>query len=602
MKRPKAQIERLIRGAMGEIKADLIVTGGKLVNVYSGEILEGMEIAVLDGRICYVGPSAAYARGEKTEMLDARGLHISPGFIDAHTHIGHFCRPYEYLQAYLPHGTTALVASCDEPATVFGFKGVKLFLDEVEAHPLRVYTVISMVAPQDPLLCSTQSLSQSEVAEGLDDPRVLGLGEIVSWLRLLQGDQELLERIEMALQRGQIIHGHTAGARDQKLCAIAAAGISSCHEPINESDVLQRLRSGYWVMLREGSFRRDLEGTLKTVVARGLNTQRLILVTDGMSPDDVASDGHMDFVVRRAIELGLSPMQAIQAATLNPATYSGLEQELGGIAPGRYADIAFLEGLNTVRVHSTMIGGEVLAKEGKSLVTPRPVTWPEETVRCLRLPSISLGAVSLSNLSPTISPASFRIPCPAPRAKIRVMEMLSQNITAETIMDVAPRDGALQADSSRDLLKVAVFERHRPSGGVALGFLKGLGASVGAVGTTTNLDENTLLIAGSNDEEMALCANLLIEAGGGMAVVDRGEVIEKIDFPVGGVFSLRPWQEVGKGLGLIHRCLRERGSLFSKPIYALMFLTFVTLPALRITARGLVAVKERRVVPLLVEG
>ncbi len=307
-----------------------------------------------------------------------------------------------------------------------------------------------------------------------------------------------------------------------------------------------------------------------------------------MSPDDVASDGHMDFVVRRAIELGLSPMQAIQAATLNPATYSGLEQELGGIAPGRYADIAFLEDLNTVRVHSTMIGGEVLAKEGKSLVSPRPVTWPEETVRCLRL-------------SPIILPASFRIPCPLPRARIRVMELLSQNITAETIMDVAPRDGALQADSSRDLLKVAVFERHRPSGGVALGFLKGLGASVGAVGTTTNLDENTLLIAGSNDEEMALCANLLIEAGGGMAVVDRGEGIEKIDFPVGGVFSLRPWQEGGKGLGLIHRCLRERGSLFSKPIYALMFLTFVTLPSLRITARGLVNAKERKLVSLFAE-
>lgn len=578
-----------MRGALGEIKADLIVTGGKLVNVYSGEILEGMEIAVLDGRICYVGPSAAHTRGEKTEIFDARGLYISPGFIDAHTHIGHFCRPYEYLQAYLPHGTTALVASCDESATVFGFKGVKLFLDEVEAHPLRVFTVISMVAPQDPLLCSTQSLSQAEVAEGLEDPRVIGLGEIVAWLRLLQGDQELLERIEMALQRGKIIHGHTAGARDQKLCAIAAAGISSCHEPINESDVLQRLRSGYWVMLREGSFRRDLEGTLKTVVARGLNTQRLILVTDGMAPDDVAADGHMDFVVRCAIELGLSPMQAIQAATLNPATYSGLEQEIGGIAPGRYADLVFLEDIEEMRVRLTMIGGKVIAKQGESLVPARPITWPEETVRCLRI-----GA--------NVSPASFHIPCSSRRSKIRVMELLSQNITTETIMDISPLSGALEADPSRDLLKVAVFERHKAEGGIALGFLKGFGASVGAVGTTTNLDENTLLIAGSNDEDMALCANILIEAGGGMAVVDRGEVIEKIEFPVGGVFSLRPWQEIGEGLGRIHRSLRERGSPFPKPIYALMFLTFVTLPALRITARGLVAAKERRVVPLLAEG
>jgi len=589
MARSKKEIERLMRGALGEIKADLIVTGGKLINVYSGEILDGMEIAVLDGRICHVGPSVAHTRGEKTEILDARGLYVSPGFIDAHTHIGHFCRPYEYLQAYLPHGTTALVASSDEPATVFGFKGIKLFLDEVSAHPLHVYTALSMVAPQDPLLCSTKSLTQSEVAEGLDDPRVIGLGEIVSWLRLLQGDEELLERIEMAHQRGKIIHGHTAGARDQKLSAIAAAGISSCHEPINEQDVLQRLRSGYWVMLREGSFRRDLEGTLKSVVARGLNTQRLMLVTDGMSPDDVAADGHMDFVLRRAIALGLSPMQAIQSVTLNAATYSGLEQEIGGIAPGRHADLAFLEDLNGMRVHSTMIGGKVLAKNGESLFRGAPIAWPEEMFRCLRVGG-------------DVSPESFRIPCVAPRARIRVMELVGQTITAERIVEVAPRGDALEADPAGDLLKVAVFERHQPGGGVAFGFLKGFGARVGAVGMTTNLDENTLLIAGSSDRDMALCADILVKAGGGIAVIDRGEVLEKIEFPVGGIFSLAPWRETGEKLERINRCLRERGARFPKPIYALSFLTFVTLPSLRITARGLISAKDRKIVPLFVES
>ena len=589
MARSKKDIQRLMRGALGEIKSDLIVTGGNLINVYSGEILDGMEIAVLDGRICHVGPSAAHARGEKTEILDARGLLVAPGFIDAHTHIGHFCRPYEYLQAYLPHGTTALVASCDEPATVFGFKGIKLFLDEVSAHPLRVYTVLSMVAPQDPLLCSTKSLTQSEVAEGLDDPRVIGLGEIVSWLRLLQGDEELLERIEMAHQRGKIIHGHTAGARDQKLSAIAAAGISSCHEPINEQDVLQRLRSGYWVMLREGSFRRDLEGTLKSVVARGLNTQRLMLVTDGMSPDDVAADGHMDFVVRRAIALGLSPMQAIQSVTLNAATYSGLEQEIGGIAPGRHADLAFLEDLNGVRVHSTMIGGKVLAKNGESLFRGAPIAWPDETIRCL-----SIGM--------KVSPESFRIPCAATRARIRVMELVGQTITAERILEVAAPGGALETDPGADLLKVAVFERHQPGGGIAFGFLKGFGARVGAVGMTTNLDENTLLIAGSSDRDMALCADILVKAGGGIAVIDRGEVLEKIEFPVGGIFSLAPWRKTGVKLERINRCLRERGAPFAKPIYALGFLTFVTLPSLRITARGLISAKDRKIVPLFVES
>lgn len=573
---------------MGEIKADLIITGGKLVNVYSGEILDGMEIGVLDGRICYVGPSAGHARGETTGIFDARGLFVSPGFIDAHTHISHYCRPYEYLQAYLPRGTTALMASCDELATVFGYRGLRLFLDEVAAHPLRVYTLISMVAPQDPLLCRTQSFSQSEVEEALADPRVLGLGEIVSWLRLTQCDEEILTRLELAWRSGKIIHGHTAGAKDQRLCAAAAAGISSCHEPIREQDALERLRLGYWTMLREGSYRRDLEGTLKALVNRGVNTQRLILVTDGMSPDDVAADGHIDFVVRRAVGLGLPAIRAIQAVTLNPAAYSGLEQEIGGIAPGRLADFALLEDLEEIRVHATLVGGKVAAREGKSLAAGAPVAFPADMMKSLRL-------------RPNVSPDTFKIPCSSARAKIRVMELVNLNITAERILSIDSRDGRLEADLNQDLLKVAVFDRHEQVGAVTLGFLQGFGAKVGAVGTTANLDENTLLVAGSSDSDMALCANALIEAGGGMAVVDRGEILEKLDYPLGGIFSLGSWREVGEGLSRIQRCLREQGAPFDRPIYALCFLTFVTLPALRITARGLVHAKERKLVSLFVE-
>jgi len=573
---------------MGEVKSDLIVTGGKLINVYSGEILDGMEIAVLDGRICYVGPGAAHARGEATKILDARGLYISPGFIDGHTHIGHYCRPYEYLQAYLPHGTTALMASCDELATVFGYRGLKLFLDEVEAHPLRVFTLISMVAPQDPLLCQTATITNAEIEAALQDPRILGLGEIVSWLRLTQLDDEVLERLEMAWRNGKIIHGHTAGAKDQKLCAVAAVGISSCHEPIRVEDALERLRLGYWTMLREGSLRQDLEATLRPLIARGIDTQRLILVTDSMSPDDVEEIGHMDHVLRRAVSLGLSPLRAIQAVTLHPATYSGVEQEVGGIAPGRFADMALLESLESFRVQTTLIGGQVVAQEGQSLVQAAPISVPQEMMHSLRLHS-------------NISTEQFRIRCPEENAKIRVIELLNQNITAEKVMSVDARKGYVEADVEQDLLKVAIFDRHDQIGKIAMGFLKGFGAKIGAVGTTTDLDENTLLIAGGNDADMALCANALIESGGGMAVVNNGQMVEKIEFPAGGIFSLNPWRRVGQDLGRIHRCLRERGSQFERPLYALCFLPFVTLPSLRITARGLINAKERKIVPLFVD-
>ena len=586
--RTKSELRRLIQGAMGEIKADLIVTGGKLINVYSGEILDRTEIAVIDGRICYVGPSAAYARGEATKILDVGGLYISPGFIDGHTHIGHYCRPYEYLQAYLPHGTTGLMASCDELATVFGYRGLKFFLDEVEAHPLRVFTLISMVAPQDPLLCQTATITNAEIEAALQDPRILGLGEIVSWLRLTQLDDEILERLEMAWRSGKIIHGHTAGAKDQKLCAVAAVGISSCHEPIRVEDALERLRLGYWTMLREGSLRQDLEATLTPLIARGIDTQRLILVTDSMSPDDVEELGHMDHVLRSAVGLGLSPVRAIQAVTLHPATYSGVEQEVGGIAPGRFADMALLEDLESFRVQATLIGGKMVAEEGQSLVQTGPVSVPHEMMHSLRL-------------HPNISEKQFRVQCPMENPKIRVIELINQNITAERVMSLDARKGYVEADVDQDLLKVAMFDRHQQIGKIAMGFLKGFGAKIGAVGTTTDLDENTLLIVGSQDADMALCANALIESGGGMAVVNNGQVVEKMEFPVGGVFSLNPWRQVGQQLRRIHRYLREQGSPFERPMYALCFLPFVTLPSLRITARGLVNAKARKIVPLLVD-
>jgi adenine deaminase len=588
MMRKKSELRRLIQGAMGEVKADLIVTGGKLINVYSGEILDGMEIAVLDGRICYVGPSAAYARGEATKILDAGGLYISPGFIDGHTHIGHYCRPYEYLQAYLPHGTTALMASCDELATVFGYRGVKFFLDEVATHPLRVLTLISMVAPQDPLLCQTATITNAEIEAALQDPRILGLGEIVSWLRLTQLDDEILERLEMAWRSGKVIHGHTAGAKDQKLCAVAAVGISSCHEPIRVEDALERLRLGYWTMLREGSLRQDLEATLTPLIGRGIDTQRLILVTDSMSPDDAEELGHMDHVLRRAVSLGLSPLRAIQAVTLHPATYSGVEQEVGGIAPGRFADMALLENLESFRVQATLIGGQMVAQEGQSLVQTAPVSVPHEMMYTLRL-------------HPNISEKQFRVHCPTENAKIRVIELLNQNITAERVVSLDARKGYIEADVEQDLLKVAMFDRHEQIGKIVMGFLKGFGAKIGAVGTTADLDENTLLIAGSHDADMALCANALIESGGGIALVYHGQVVEKIEFPVGGIFSLNPWHKVGQDLRRIHRCLREHGSQFERPMYALCFLPFVTLPSLRITARGLISAKERKIVPLFVD-
>jgi adenine deaminase len=321
------------------------------------------------------------------------------------------------------------------------------------------------------------------------------------------------------------------------------------------------------------------------MVDQQIDLRRLILVTDSMSPDDVLERGHMDHVARKAIESGLTPVQAIQAVTLNPAVYSGLQQEIGGIAPGRFADMVLLEDLAGLRVHSTLIGGETVARAGETLFNGDPIALPADLFRSL-------------HLSPTVKPEQFKISCSKPWQRVRVMELVNLTITVERVMEARAADGSIEADADRDLLKVAVFDRHGSSGRIALGFLKGFGARVGAVGTTVNLDENTLLVAGSADEDMALCANALIASGGGIAIVDRGTVIDRMEMPAGGLFSLEPWRDAGRRLARLNRGLREKGSPFAKPLYALMFLTFVTLPSLRITDRGLVRSKERRIVSL----
>jgi adenine deaminase len=268
--------------------------------------------------------------------------------------------------------------------------------------------------------------------------------------------------------------------------------------------------------------------------------------------------------------------------------YSGLEQEIGGIAPGRYADFVVLESLAECAVIDVVIGAEIVAKNGSSLVDTSPISLPADMARSL-------------NLNSEFTQEAFRIAAPALTSKIRVMGLVNQTITEERILEVRAAAGCVAADLREDLLKVAMFDRHHGSGKIAFGFLQGLGARVGAVGLTTNLDENTLMIVGADDAAMALCANALRQSGGGIAIADGGAILEKIEFPFGGIFSDKPWREVGGALRRIQNRLREMGSPFDKPIFALNFLPFVTLPSLRITARGLVNAKERKIVPLFVD-
>jgi adenine deaminase len=577
----------LVKASLGEVKADLVVKGGCLVNVSTGELLEGFDVAVKGSRIAYVGPDASHAMGGGTEVVDAKGLYVAPGLIDAHTHIDLYCTPMELSRAALLHGTTTLFAEPDELANVMGFEGLKLFRRMVRGLPLKVYILIPLVCPQDPLFDENRPLTLEEVRRALRWREAVGLGEAVSWPRLLSGDLDYAEKVALAQRMGKVVEGHTAGARGVKLQGYVASGIYSCHEPVAWSEALERLRLGVYVMAREGSLRRDLANVLPGLLDKPLARRNLSIASDSVDPEDLVKLGYMDYAVRRAVELGVDPVEAIAMATLNPAKRFGLEGEVGCIAPGREADMVLLRSLERVEVEATISRGRLMAKAGRLLFKPRRRRWPK-------------SALSTVRVARGLQPSDFEVKVDARGpVSVRVMELESESITRERLVEAEVEGGLLKPP--RGVLRAAVVDRLYATGRISLGLLKGW-AEVGGVATTLNFDENNLVVVGARAEDMALAANRVVAMGGGIAIADGGEVRLELAMPLAGVMSLSPLEEVAYRLSRMNEYLRGRGCALGKPLNALLFITFVTLPELRLSVKGLVDVKRRRLVPLIVEG
>ena len=574
----------LVDAALGKVKADLVVRGGALVNVYTGEVVEGVDVAVKGSRVAYVG-DASHLIGDETKVLDAKGLYVAPGFIDAHTHIDLYVSPVEVARGALLHGTTSLIAEPDELANVLGFRGVKLFVEQVRELPIKVYVLIPLVCPQDPLFDENPPLKVEEVEEALRWPEVIGLGEVVGWPRLLDGDEDYWSKIEAARRAGKVVEGHTAGARGAKLQGYVAAGIYSCHEPITAEEAVERLRLGVHVMVREGSLRRDMERVLPGVLASKVRLDNVSLVTDHVDPVDMLRLGYMDHLVRRAIELGVDPVDAIRMATLNPARRFHLDHLIGGIGPGREADMVLLRSLERVKVKATVSRGRVAMVDGRVVapLSPPPCPpWAMDTVKVRRL-----------------QPEDFKVRAPIEegRVRVRVMDLVSETLTREALEEVRVVEG--EVELPRGHLAVAVIDRHGHSGRVALGVLRGLGAEPGGVASTLNFDENNMVVLGRSPMDMAAAASRVAEMRGGIALVDDGRLVGELDMPLAGVMSLRGLEEVASRLARLNEELRAMGCRFEKPLNVLLFITFVTLPELRLSVRGLVDVKRRRLVPLI---
>jgi adenine deaminase len=573
--------ERLLRVALGEAPADLLVTGATVVNVYTEELLR-WDVAVAGERVAAVGLDLAGLAGPATVRLDAPGRVLVPGFIDGHTHADSLVTIPELLREAIPRGLTGLVTEMGQPASALGAAGARWFLDVLRAQPIHAYAtapVISYLSTDDGQ--GAPVISEAEMAALLADPQVRGLGEVY-WHRLLPEPGRLVRLMEEAGRLGKTVEGHAAGARGAKLVAVAAAGVGSCHEPITAEEAAERLRLGLAVQIREGSIRRDLEAVLAVRTA-GVALRRAALVSDGLWPPDLLARGYMDGIVQRAIDLGVPPVTAYQMASLNVAEHFGLDADVGGIAPGRVADFVVLPDLRTVRPEVVVARGRVAARDGRCLLPLAAAPAPAG-------PAVRVGPVDADR---------FRVPAPEPVARVRVIRTEGQVVTWEEEGRLPVRGGALEPDPGQDCLLAAALDR-RGTGRQGLGVVRGFGLRAGALASTISFDTADLVAVGASREALAAAVGRAVALGGGLVAVDGGGAVRaEVPLPVGGIASPRPLAEVARALETFAAAARALGCPFASPLLPLQTLTFQAIPALRLTTAGLLHVKSQERVPLL---
>lgn len=572
----------LIATALGESKADLVIKNGSLVNVYTGEIIDSINIAIKGDRIAHVGFKIDHLIGGSTKIIDASNKYLVPGFLDGHVHIeSSMLLPIEFAKAVLPHGTTAVFADPHEIANVLGVKGIKFMLDNSKALPLKVYISIPSCVPASfpEFETSGASIGPNEVDEVLNWDRVVALGEMMNYPGVLMRDEKVIDEINVTLRHGRVVEGHYADPYlEEKLSAYIAAGVSSCHESTRKIDGLERARRGMWAMIREGSAWHDLAEVIKGVTETRVDTRRFVLVTDDRHPDDLLSEGHINHVVRRAIEEGVDPITAIQMATLNTAEHFKLDHDLGGIAPGRYADILIVKDLSKMVIETVVSSGVIAVRDGKLTIDIGVREIPEWVVNTMNVKNI-------------LSQKDFMIRAPIDEGiiKVHVIEVIEAKVgTNHLIEDLPVRDHYVETDVDRDIAKVAIIERHHASGNIGLGFVKGFGFKEGAIASTVAHDSHNLLVAGVNDRDMVYAANKLIEVGGGMIVVNNEKVLGLIELPIAGLMSKENVEVVSRKVRDLSKAWKIIGRKMVSPFMTMSLLSLSVLPELRITDKGLI--------------
>ncbi|MGB0246740.1 MAG: adenine deaminase [Paracoccaceae bacterium] len=573
---------RLIAVAAGREAAELVVQNCRLVNVNSREILDGWEVAVVKGRFAYVGPNAKHCVGENTTVFDAKGKFIIPGLCDGHMHIeSGMLTPAEFAAAVIPHGTTTMFTDPHEIANVLGLSGVKMMHDEAMMQPINIFTQMPSCAPSAPGLETTGfEIGAEEVAEAMKWPGIIGLGEMMNYPGVINGDPKMLSEMAETMDANKTVGGHYASPdRGIPFHAYVAGGPSDDHEGVAEDDAVARVRQGMRSMLRLGSAWYDVESQITAVTEKGLDPRNFILCTDDCHSGTLVNDGHMNRVVRHAIDCGCDPLVAIQMATINTASHFGMERELGSITPGRRADFIVTSSLRELPIESVFARGQCIAEHGKLLTDCPHYPWPS-TVR----ETVKLGKKLKAN--------DFTISAPegVSSVKAKVIGVIENQAPTKSLeFDLPAEEGNVQITEGVSYL--SLVERHRGTGSVTNGFVSGFGYTGSmAIASSVAHDSHHMIVVGTDRKLMAAAANRLGEIGGGVTVWKEGTERALVELPIAGLMSDSQAAEVANKAQAIISAMIDCGCSLNNAYMQHTLLALVVIPELRISDLGLVDV------------
>ena len=582
--------QKLLYVAGGQAPADLVILNGQIVNVYAGEIYDG-GVAVCGDTIAAVGDVEACI-GPETQVIDAKGRYLTPGFIDGHLHpesSSLSIRPF--AEAVLSHGTTVIMTDLHEVGVVAGLEGIEAVLDEAQATDLKLYFIVPSHVPFSPNLETSGGRFNPEIIQkALSRPDAVGLSECVGPY-IVGRFPDLLEAMDMAKALGKSLQGHLPEMYDGNMRTCIAAGVSTDHESHCEKDVLERLRNGCHLMMREGSAARNLPALLQAVLDHKLDTSMVSIVTDDLHTVDLEDRGHLDDAVRTALKMGAGFVQVIQMVTLNAARAFGLEREIGGLAPGRRADINITTGPEDFRVESVVAGGKPVLEDGRLLVH-----YPAAEHRpCL---------LNTMHLVHPITPESFHIQAPAGAKKVKalVMETLQHiPFTFRRDAELPVKDGVVQCDPDQDVLYIAQVERHGKNGNIGKAFMGGFKIRGGAMASSVGHDNHNIIVLGDSFEDMATAVNRVAALGGGQVIVRHGQIEAEVAYPVCGLLSDLPLHELADQKRALNQVAREMGTEIAIPFMFLSFICLAAIPDYAVTDCGFIDVLQQKVIDPILE-